>query len=248
MSRTFIWTLNKRLRVVLDEHRHPWLLCLYIPVRFSFIGWDGKEIAADSWDKSVYKWRDEFKRLVERTFSFQYRIEATKVSATYARPNSGMVRDLFGLKRPALLPRQRPLPSVKVQIVVRDITKMAAKNLGIKLTVVPGYDDGSGAGVTSQNLQRVHVRASAITYNYQNSQGKVETRKQRPAVHEMGHIMGLDHPVCPGNEARCYGAKGTAAHAGIMGMGMTVQPRNYHPFVRFMNERVSQYHWSLRLR
>ena len=31
------------------------------------------------------------------------------------------------------------------------------------------------------------------------------TFSQVPVVHEFGHLLGLDHPVCKGNDDRCYG-------------------------------------------
>jgi hypothetical protein len=59
-------------------------------------------------------------------------------------------------------------------------------------------------------------------------------RTHKTAAHEFGHTLGLDHPVCPGSDDRCYGVSESQKDS-IMGWGMTVRPEDYAPFVTAMN-------------
>lgn len=59
------------------------------------------------------------------------------------------------------------------------------------------------------------------------------TFRQTAAAHEFGHLMGLSHVVCSGNEDRCYGIT-AEQKMDIMGIGSVVSPRDYAPFVRIM--------------
>jgi hypothetical protein len=59
------------------------------------------------------------------------------------------------------------------------------------------------------------------------------TFSQATAAHELGHLLGLQHIRCPGNEERCYGLTPEEA-TDIMGIGSYVSPRDYAPFQRIM--------------
>ena len=62
---------------------------------------------------------------------------------------------------------------------------------------------------------------------------KEMTFYQVPAVHEFGHLMGLQHIACAGDDDRCYGVT-AEQKMDIMGYGSVVSPRDYAPFVRIM--------------
>lgn len=63
---------------------------------------------------------------------------------------------------------------------------------------------------------------------------------QIPVVHEFGHLIGLEHPLCRGNEDRCYGITFEQKND-IMGYGSEITPRDYHPFIVIL-ERYGQDH------
>jgi Domain of unknown function (DUF4157) len=52
---------------------------------------------------------------------------------------------------------------------------------------------------------------------------------QTPAEHEFGHVLGLQHPICDGNEDRCYGALREDT-SDVRGRGSFVSPRDYEIF------------------
>lgn len=56
---------------------------------------------------------------------------------------------------------------------------------------------------------------------------------QTPAEHEFGHMLGLPHIHCPGDEPDCYGTT-SSEKADIMGSGSYVSPRDYEPFAELM--------------
>jgi hypothetical protein len=64
--------------------------------------------------------------------------------------------------------------------------------------------------------------------------------EQTPVAHEFGHLMGVDHVVCPGNADRCYGIT-AEQKMDIMGYGSVVSQRDYAPFVRIL-QRYGQDH------
>jgi hypothetical protein len=64
--------------------------------------------------------------------------------------------------------------------------------------------------------------------------------EQTPVAHEFGHLMGVDHAVCPGNADRCYGIT-AEQKMDIMGYGSVVSQRDYAPFVRIL-QRYGQDH------
>ncbi len=49
-------------------------------------------------------------------------------------------------------------------------------------------------------------------------------------AHEVGHILGLNHPVCSTNSNACYGTPNTAAYGEVMGFGTNVGVRQAIPW------------------
>ena len=64
--------------------------------------------------------------------------------------------------------------------------------------------------------------------------------EQVPVVHEFGHLMGLEHPLCSGSDERCYGLTFEQKND-LMGYGSAITPRDYQPHIRIM-ERYGQDH------
>jgi len=56
---------------------------------------------------------------------------------------------------------------------------------------------------------------------------------QVPVMHEFGHLMGLDHPLCKGEDTRCYGVT-FEQKDDLMGYGSTISARDMEPFVKIM--------------
>ncbi|HEY2714262.1 MAG TPA: DUF4157 domain-containing protein [Chthoniobacterales bacterium] len=56
---------------------------------------------------------------------------------------------------------------------------------------------------------------------------------QVPVMHEFGHLMGLDHPLCKGEDTRCYGVT-FEQKDDLMGYGSTISARDMEPFIKIM--------------
>ena len=56
---------------------------------------------------------------------------------------------------------------------------------------------------------------------------------QITAAHEFGHLLGLSHPHCKGNDSQCYGVT-TEEAMDVMGVGSVVSKKDYAPFVQIM--------------
>nr|WP_320191455.1 DUF4157 domain-containing protein [uncultured Desulfobacter sp.] len=63
---------------------------------------------------------------------------------------------------------------------------------------------------------------------------------QITVVHEFGHLMGLQHPICKGGDTRCYGITFEQKND-VMGYGSQITTRDLAPFIRIM-ERYGRDH------
>ena len=90
--------------------------------------------------------------------------------------------------------------------------------------------DGASALQESDNLAEEHTRYFDAGKGKPPKQGTFE---QTTTAHEFGHLMGLDHIRCKGNEDRCYGVTPEEA-MDVMGIGSFVSQRDYAPFQSIM--------------
>lgn len=81
------------------------------------------------------------------------------------------------------------------------------------------------------------VRSSPVPIDPTKPPGKdnmqVVDFSQTAVVHEFGHLMGLEHPVCKGSATRCYGVTYEQKND-LMGYGNWISPRDFEPFIRIM--------------
>lgn len=60
--------------------------------------------------------------------------------------------------------------------------------------------------------------------------GANDLRFFNTVAHEVGHVLGLNHPICSGNADRCYGAAGTPERDSVMGFGSSITTRQASPW------------------
>jgi hypothetical protein len=76
------------------------------------------------------------------------------------------------------------------------------------------------------------------THELRDKTGKIIPTKNLTLAHEVGHILGLDHPVCSGIESKCYGDGGEAWQIrNVMGAGSEVNRTNATPWL----ERIAHH-------
>ena len=63
-------------------------------------------------------------------------------------------------------------------------------------------------------------------------------RQFSTVAHEVGHVLGLNHPICSGNANRCYGAQGTPAHNSTMGFGSNMMTGFATPWTRRIGQHT----------
>jgi hypothetical protein len=88
------------------------------------------------------------------------------------------------------------------------------------------------------------------THQLRDKTGKLIPTKQLTLAHEVGHMLGLDHPVCPGEEAKCYGDGGEESQiTNVLGAGNLVNKSNSSPWVgrAVRHTGVPQDQWTVDL-
>jgi hypothetical protein len=106
-------------------------------------------------------------------------------------------------------------------------------------TITLWHDQGERSKSTEWQLSDTQSRTttSNVVVDPKKPLGPDNIREadfaQVPVVHEFGHLMGLDHPVCKGNDARCYGVT-FEQKDDLMGHGSTISARDMEPFIRIM--------------
>jgi len=96
-------------------------------------------------------------------------------------------------------------------------------------------DDDSGGG-RGAALQEGDVNAREHKRFFETKKGKPPEERsfmQITAAHEFGHLLGLSHPHCKGNDSQCYGVT-TEEAMDVMGVGSVVSKKDYAPFVQIM--------------
>jgi hypothetical protein len=113
-------------------------------------------------------------------------------------------------------------------------------------TITLWNDQGERSNSTNWQLSDTQVthRTSPVLIDPTKPPSKENIRdaefSQIPVVHEFGHLMGLEHPVCKGNEDRCYGIT-FAQKNDVMGYGSQITTRDFAPFIRIL-ERYGRDH------
>jgi len=97
----------------------------------------------------------------------------------------------------------------------------------------PGGRSGAADGQSAMQVGDVFAKERTRLLPDAKGKPKEHTFHQVTAAHEFGHLIGLQHIHCKGNEEQCYGMTPQAA-ADIMGSGSVVSQRDYRPFVKIM--------------
>ncbi|MBV6432209.1 MAG: hypothetical protein IANPNBLG_02345 [Bryobacteraceae bacterium] len=120
-------------------------------------------------------------------------------------------------------------------------------------TMVIQYVDNPGAashvvrcyhrapGEQTSSLDHLHWTDAILeeqSMELRDKTGKMIPSRNITLAHEVGHILGLDHPVCSGSERRCYGEGGEPWQIlNVMGAGGLVNKTNVTPWL----ERIERH-------
>ena len=74
--------------------------------------------------------------------------------------------------------------------------------------------------------------------------GRQGAYSQRGTDHEVGHMLGLQHPTCVGNQRQCYGGSSEEQRR-IMGLGSLVSADDYAWALRIMRRHEPTKRWRL---
>lgn len=233
------WSGRGNLLIHLEREFPYWVMGVFLPVRFEFI----YEDANDPWTRSTTReWQANFKRVIDRAWSRRFPLRAVQTEVVSSGPipvwagGSSDTRTRTGKA------------DVDFEILdVEDRDGWGTDNVsrGQHVSTIKAYRRGPpgssrGRAHASSRTRELELYADQI-FSRPTSGG----RNQIVAVHEVGHLIGLDHPVCPRNERRCYGLPGTAGGESIMGSGNRFRPTEYDMFAVLMRSYRPAYEWSV---
>ena len=69
-------------------------------------------------------------------------------------------------------------------------------------------------------------------------------RRTASVAHEVGHMLGMQHPSCTGNQTACYGPPSSSEEARVMGRGSWVSRADYL-WARRIMERETTSRWTI---
>lgn len=179
------------------------LVTLFFRVRFDAdaVRWGGAPPGTPQAEQEnregLAKFKVDFKRVIESSWSFKGRVKATC-------PIAG---------KPAL--------QTKVVVTCVDSGEHAIFHL-----FSAGMEGRDNAGPGEGNLKITSVeQGKPVTKGVSDPTGKHPeqvTTTQIPAAHEFGHALGLQHPHCKGGDDNCYGVT-AEERRDIMGAGNLLQ-------------------------
>ncbi len=193
----------------LEEGTPDWVLTIHLFVKYTFVA-GAHENDPDWTDEEEDAWITAFEQCAEATWSRRWLLEGYPPDGKNTVPLQVLLKISQSTKE-KLEGRGR----VTKITVFHDCAPSCPRK-----KVRPITSDSGDATQLSQNSVEVReVLVEGITHSL-----------QRASDHEVGHMLGLTHPLCSGSEARCYGTKGTESGDDIMGLGMHVSRRDYEIF------------------
>jgi hypothetical protein len=198
-------------------------LTVILLVRYEFVIHEKND--PDWTDTEKEAWKQDFKQAAERTWSRKWYIEGTPVTGKGAGDLVEVVLSIREIPE-AELQTQQQRNAWRDFLHTFRVFHACEHNVKIKSTTI-GY-------------KLVQVRQDRVEVHATKGGGS-----QRQTDHEVGHLLGLKHPICEGDEQWCYGEAGTPEGESVMGLGMTVSPRDYEVFADVMRQIKTDRYWSV---
>jgi hypothetical protein len=188
------------------------------------------EVNYDPWTRSKTGEPDETTRFVTRFQELTRRHWSSEATGLVLVPEDGC-------------PSPPPCPSVRVRVEV-----VAA---GSKDDPTPSEDVHQQVFVKKAKTTAPHTEAKVGAVSSTLTDTALQPRTQGkmtqiPAMHEVGHMLGLPHSGArAGDKRNEYGALGSDEEQDIMGQGMVVSALDYAPMVKAMNELAAPCKWKV---